>query len=197
MTESCPEGGSVRFEIPESIGARSELGQHFLRSEPIATWLVDLVAQWDPTQIVEVGAGLGTLSRITAERGHALWAIEKDQRLIRFLESRLAPFGDRVRVTTADVFTLDLSAHLLPSSVLLAVLPFDHDLATQITKYVFDVPQVACGLVVVPSTVATAAAELGTPMDGLRFETVGTVARSFFWPVPTVDLHAVTISRVR
>ncbi|MBC7267706.1 rRNA adenine N-6-methyltransferase family protein [Streptomyces albogriseolus] len=68
------------------LGVRAELGQHFLRSPDSARCLLERAAIPSGSQVLEVGAGLGTLSATIAAAGYRIWAVEKGGRLRRQLE---------------------------------------------------------------------------------------------------------------
>src|SRR5262249_45528881 len=86
--------------------------------------IVDLAQLRGDERIVEIGPGLGALSRLLAQRARELWLIEVDADLARHLS---ADFADRphVHVVTQDVLSVDFG-ELLGSgapAVLVANLP--------------------------------------------------------------------------
>ncbi|MEV6397357.1 rRNA adenine N-6-methyltransferase family protein [Streptomyces sp. NPDC051907] len=87
---------------------RPDLGQHFLRTPDAAHALLERAGIPAGADVLQVGAGLGTLSRAIAAAGHRIWAAEKDERLREHLTEQLAPFGARTRVTVDDVRRVDL-----------------------------------------------------------------------------------------
>nr|MDO8063653.1 16S rRNA (adenine(1518)-N(6)/adenine(1519)-N(6))-dimethyltransferase RsmA [Candidatus Freyrarchaeum guaymaensis]HDO81211.1 ribosomal RNA small subunit methyltransferase A [Candidatus Bathyarchaeota archaeon] len=56
--------------------------------------------------VVEVGAGLGTLTRALAEKAGKVYAIELDKRLVAILEDRLSHF-DNVEIIHGDALEVD------------------------------------------------------------------------------------------
>ncbi|MFJ7589557.1 rRNA adenine N-6-methyltransferase family protein [Streptomyces sp. NPDC097617] len=170
---------------------RGDLGQHFLRTPEAARALLERAGIPAGAHVLEVGAGLGTLSSTIAAAGHRIWAVEKDERLREHLTERLAPFGTRARVTFADVRRIDLDSGLDLGSALVSIMPFDPKLSADLIKHVFTCSRVAYGLVVVPS----ASAELLSDRADLVAEEVDGIARSSFWPPAPTVLRVLAISR--
>ncbi|HEY67836.1 MAG TPA: 16S rRNA (adenine(1518)-N(6)/adenine(1519)-N(6))-dimethyltransferase RsmA [Thermoflexia bacterium] len=82
------------------------LGQNFLVDQAALERIV-AAAELTPDDIVlEVGAGLGTLTRRLAQNAGHVVAVELDQRLIPVLRSVLADF-DNVTLVQGDILSLD------------------------------------------------------------------------------------------
>jgi 16S rRNA (adenine1518-N6/adenine1519-N6)-dimethyltransferase len=88
------------------IRPRKGLGQNFLVSDGILNRIVDAAALDPGDVVVEVGAGLGTLTRRLAQRAGCVLAIELDERLIPVLQHTLAPY-DHVEIIHGDVLALE------------------------------------------------------------------------------------------
>ncbi len=88
------------------IRARKGLGQHFLIDEEVLGFIS--TAAWiGPEDVVmEVGPGLGVLTRELARQAGRVFAIELDDNLAAILEKDLAPLGN-VTVINRDI--LDIS----------------------------------------------------------------------------------------
>jgi len=119
--------GKVRRELV-SIGRRprKRLGQHFLADPHVARRIVELARLGGDDTVVEIGAGLGALSDLLAERAAHLWLIELDPELAARLQERYAERA-RVHVVQADVLTVDFPALLRGSgpAVVVANLPYN------------------------------------------------------------------------
>jgi 16S rRNA (adenine1518-N6/adenine1519-N6)-dimethyltransferase len=91
-----------------SVRPKKALGQHFLVDENLLG-VIGRLAELDENDVVlEVGPGLGVLTRFLAERVRLVHAVELD----RDLEGRLrAALGDahNVRLTFGDALSLDLA----------------------------------------------------------------------------------------
>src|SRR5437762_3711571 len=71
--------------IPLSPAKR--LGQNFLHYQNLARWIIDEAQITPDDYVVEIGPGLGALTRLILEKGAHVLAIEKDARLADFLRT--------------------------------------------------------------------------------------------------------------
>ena len=91
------------------LWARKSWGQHFLHDPGV---LDAIVAAADPSRgrrIVEIGAGLGTLTGRLLEAGAEVWAVERDRDMCTVLRSELARFN-RWTLHEADAVKFDYGA---------------------------------------------------------------------------------------
>jgi 16S rRNA (adenine1518-N6/adenine1519-N6)-dimethyltransferase len=115
----------IRATLKEiGVSPAKALGQNFLHDQNLARWIVDQ-AQINPEDyVVEIGPGLGALTRFLLEKGAYILAIEKDVRLAKFLRSR---FGDKqLEIVNIDALKTDprvLFAH--PRVKLIGNLPYN------------------------------------------------------------------------
>jgi 16S rRNA (adenine1518-N6/adenine1519-N6)-dimethyltransferase len=107
-----------------SVRPKKALGQHFLVDENLLG-VIGRLADLDPDDIVlEVGPGLGVLTRYLARRVRHVHAVELDRELERPLRESLEGL-DNVELTRADVLALDLG-RLDPSpSKVVSNLPYN------------------------------------------------------------------------
>ncbi|MGW6027407.1 rRNA adenine N-6-methyltransferase family protein [Streptomyces sp. NPDC055099] len=189
--EPASLAGAADRYAAHGFQTRGELGQHFLRTLDAAHALLERASIPEGARVLEVGAGLGTLSSAIATAGHRIWAVEKDERLRSQLTARLALFGERARVTIADVRHLDLAAGLDCGSALVSIMPFDPELSTALIRHVFACPRVEYGFVVVPS----ASVQLLSTCTDLVVEEVDGIARVSFWPPAPTPLRVLAIGR--
>ena len=85
------------------------LGQNFL-TDPVALGrIVEAAGPGPDTLVVEVGAGVGTLTRLLAERAGRVLAVELDDRLVPILQECLADLPN-VEVLHGDILRLPPSA---------------------------------------------------------------------------------------
>jgi 16S rRNA (adenine1518-N6/adenine1519-N6)-dimethyltransferase len=68
-----------------------KLGQNFLIDGNIVRKSIELAGVSEGQRVVEIGPGLGTLSRAILESGASLWAVERDPTLAQHLRSTIAP----------------------------------------------------------------------------------------------------------
>ncbi len=92
-------------ELLESLGLRPnrKLGQNFLIDGNIVKKSLALAAVSPGESVVEIGPGLGTLTRALLHAGCRVHAVERDPHLHQFLEERLRPeFPDRLFLLKGD-----------------------------------------------------------------------------------------------
>jgi 16S rRNA (adenine1518-N6/adenine1519-N6)-dimethyltransferase len=186
-----------------SVAPKRELGQHFLVDENILG-VIGRLAELDGDDIVlEIGPGLGVLTRYLADHVARVHAVELDRSLEPKLREALAErpnvelrFGDALRV---DLSTLDPAP-----TKLVANLPYN--VATPIVAESLDgLPSVSHWTVMVQREVADRFfAPPGTKAYGavsvlvqLATERTGfhPVARTVFRPRPNVDSALVAFRR--
>jgi len=115
----------IRATLKEiGVSPVKTLGQNFLHDQNFARWIVDQAQITPADYVVEVGPGLGALTKFLLEKGAHVLAIEKDARLAKFLRSR---FGDeRLEIVGNDALKFDQRVLFAHRSVkLLANLPYN------------------------------------------------------------------------
>ncbi|MBP9869073.1 ribosomal RNA small subunit methyltransferase A [Patescibacteria group bacterium] len=85
-------------------GANKRLGQHFLIEPAALLSIVDAADIQPKDQVLEVGPGLGVLTRALLDCGAEVMAIEQDRRFIPHLES--LPGAKSLRVIHGDAATI-------------------------------------------------------------------------------------------
>jgi 16S rRNA (adenine1518-N6/adenine1519-N6)-dimethyltransferase len=79
------------------------LGQNFLVDGNIVRKSLELAQVASGDRVVEVGPGLGTLTRTLLEAGAEVWAVERDAMLARYLEEEVGPLHPgRLHLLNAD-----------------------------------------------------------------------------------------------
>jgi 16S rRNA (adenine1518-N6/adenine1519-N6)-dimethyltransferase len=112
-----------RLLATHELRPRKHLGQHFLADPNIVDRIVDVAGVDASSQVVEIGAGTGTLTRSLAATGATVVAYEIDENLRPVLEDSLA--GVDVELRFADAMKVDLDADLPPGDwIMVANLPY-------------------------------------------------------------------------
>jgi len=197
-------GPQVRRLLSENGLAPSRArGQNFV-VDPNTVRRVARLAEVGPgDRVVEIGAGLGSLSLALAATGASVTAIEIDGGLVPILREVVEPAG--VTVVEGDALRLDWSALLLGIGwVLVANLPYN--VATPLIADLLDgVPAIGRMLVMVQREVGDRlAARAGDEAYGAvsvkvaywaTATVVGRVPATVFYPVPKVESALVRIDR--
>jgi 16S rRNA (adenine1518-N6/adenine1519-N6)-dimethyltransferase len=107
-----------------SVRPKKALGQHFLVDENILR-VIGRLAELRATDVVlEVGPGLGILTRFLATRVSRVHAVELDRELEQPLHDALGE-ARNVRVAFGDVLSLDLATLVPPPSKIVSNLPYN------------------------------------------------------------------------
>jgi 16S rRNA (adenine1518-N6/adenine1519-N6)-dimethyltransferase len=107
-----------------SVVPKKALGQHFLVDENILGVIARLADLRENDVVLEVGPGLGVLTRYLAARVLLVHAVELDRSLREPLEATLGSHGN-VRLVYADALALDLGALDPQPRKLVANLPYN------------------------------------------------------------------------
>jgi 16S rRNA (adenine1518-N6/adenine1519-N6)-dimethyltransferase len=89
------------------ISAYKKFGQNFLQDEYYLDLIARAVAVGPGENLLEIGPGMGALTRRLAERGFRLTAVEIDIRLVRELQKQFGSDGP-VTVEHGDILRTDL-----------------------------------------------------------------------------------------
>ena len=81
------------------------LGQNFLHDRNLARWIIDQANLSAEDYVVEVGPGLGALTEFALAKGARVLAIEKDKRLVQFLQEKFA--NEKLDIVHADALEFD------------------------------------------------------------------------------------------
>lgn len=99
---------AIRHLLSEhGIQLKKSLGQHFLADANVLERIVEAILPVEEEAVVEVGAGIGTLTTALAPHVGRLWAVEVDPRLVPVLQDRVRPFPN-VHVLQGDFLGLEL-----------------------------------------------------------------------------------------
>lgn len=185
-----------------SLAPKRALGQNFVVDPNTVRRIARLAGVGPADRVVEIGAGLGALTRALLETGASVTAIEIDRGLAALLRDEL---GDRVKVIEGDAMALEWADVLGEGPwVLVANLPYN--VATPLIADLLDgVPAISRMLVMVQKEVAERlAAPAGSSAYGAVSVKVaywataavaGKVPATVFLPRPNVDSALVSITR--
>jgi 16S rRNA (adenine1518-N6/adenine1519-N6)-dimethyltransferase len=183
---------------------RKQLGQHFLADLNLARKIVDAVGE-PGGPVLEIGAGLGALTFLLAERGHQVQAVEVDRQLADELRGAMAPWPS-VQVIQADIRTLDLAtlAPGTPGTRLRIAGNLPYNLTSEILIQLLRAADAfsSAVLMVQDDVAERLAAEPGGKAYGSLTVTLGLafaielflrVPRQAFWPAPAVDSAVIRL----
>ncbi|MXV86285.1 MAG: 16S rRNA (adenine(1518)-N(6)/adenine(1519)-N(6))-dimethyltransferase RsmA [Acidimicrobiales bacterium] len=209
-------------ELLEQFGAapRRSLGQNFVVDPNTVRRIARLSGVGPGDRVVEIGAGLGSLTLALAETGAEVVAVETDGRLVPLLREVVSAFltgcdqsaaepdaakPNAVQIVHADARRMDWSA-LLPGSGWQVVANLPYNIATSLVLTVLDeVPAVnrllvtcqreaAERLAAVPGSGAYGAVSVRVAIHA-DAELAGAVPASVFYPRPEVESALVRVTR--
>jgi 16S rRNA (adenine1518-N6/adenine1519-N6)-dimethyltransferase len=96
------------------LKARKGLGQHFLIDETILKLIVSAADLTPDDVVLEIGPGLGVLTRELARRAGRVIAVEIDSKMAAILRQALTPLNN-VSIINGDILSIDL-ADLYPTA---------------------------------------------------------------------------------
>lgn len=177
------------------------LGQNFLVDEK-ALARVTAAANLTPDDtVLEIGPGLGSLTRYLAEAAYRVWAVEIDQDLLPALAHTLRPY-DNVRVIKSDILALDLVHAIDPPPGYKVVANIPYNITSAVIRYLLEAPERPARIVL---TVQQEVAErmVARPDDmsllavSVQFysqpQIVARLAAGAFYPRPEVDSAVVQL----
>ncbi len=173
------------------------LGQNFLISRSVLQKMVSCVGSNDT--IIEVGSGLGTLTKELAERAKRVVAVEKDKKMISILKETLKGFQN-VKVIEKDILKIPDSRlpsnykvvanlpYYISTAVIRKFLESENPPKEMILTVQKEVAQRICAKPPNMSILATAVQFYAKP------EILFSFSRSCFWPMPNVDSSVLKIT---
>lgn len=186
------------------LRAKYRFGQNFLVNQAIIDKIIQLSQLTDDDYVLEVGPGIGTLTRALLQHAHQVCSIECDAQLPRVLHETLAPWLDHWTLIQADALDVNAFPNALPNK-LISNLPYAVA-ATIVLDYFTRFPSLRSATVMVQKEVAQRmCAQPGTKAYGaytvklsLLARPVGmfSVAPSNFFPAPHVESTVIRLDRL-
>lgn len=187
------------------LAPRRDLGQNFVADPNTVRRIASLADVGPDDRVVEIGAGLGSLTVALAETGAEITAVEVDRGLVSVLRSVVRDLPN-VNVIEGDATELAWGELLAPHDDWRLVANLPYNVATPLVcDLLDDVPAVASMLVMVQREVAERfAARAGSRQYGAvsvkvaywaSAKVVATVPASVFVPRPNVESALVRIVR--
>jgi len=175
---------------------RKRLGQHFLIHESVIETILRLIDLSQEDEIVEIGPGLGFLTRRLLEVARGVWAIEVDPFLIGWI--RKSPWGSHpsLNLVHGDVLEVPLSS-ILPDHKVKLVGNLPYSISTPVLFRLFELRkhfsilvlmvqrEVAERMAASPATKSYGTLSVWCQVHGQILDTVSVSPEAFF-PRPKV-----------
>lgn len=105
---STPHLSQIQLIKKYGLKIQGHIGQHLLIDENIQKKIVDVLNPGENETILEIGPGLGALSREILMRGAKLIVIEKDENFLKVMGEEIAAFfPSRIQLIHADILKID------------------------------------------------------------------------------------------
>ena len=187
------------------LSPKKRFGQNFL-ADPHAARVIAEAATIPPGgTVLEIGAGLGALTRPLLERAARVVAVERDRDLVPILAAELGDAGEKLSIVESDALTVDWAAALaggprphalagnLPYLITGKLLERSVGLADGIDRAVFMVQaEVADRLAAAPDAEAYGALTVFV-QAAFDVQRILTVKGGAFYPRPEVDSAVVRL----
>ena len=175
---------------------KKTLGQNFLLDENIARKITDAARITAEDEILEIGPGLGALTRLLCEKARRVIAVEKDPNLIPPLTKALSRL-DNVEIVAADALKADFS-HYIKGKRLKVVANLPYSISSQILLKLIEHRKLFSLLVLMLQR--EVGARIASPPGGKTYGSISVFIQAFadvervmsvppeaFWPTPEVE----------
>lgn len=190
-----PSNGSVR--------PKKALGQHFLTDESVARRIADTLASWTGMPVLEVGPGMGVLTKYLIADGHDVKVAEIDGESIDYLNRNFPALDGRI--LNADFLQLDLT-ELYGNADFAVIGNYPYNISSQIFFHILDYRTHCrvCSGMLQREVAERLAAPAGTKARGILsvllqawydVEYLFTVPPSVFNPPPKVQSGVIIMRR--
>lgn len=112
-----------------NVRAKKHLGQHFLKDEAIASKIADTLSLKGYKNVLEIGPGMGVLTKYLLKKDIITWVVEIDTESIEYLESHYLHLSDRI--INKDFLKMDLN-ELFKGDPLAIIGNFPYNISSQI-----------------------------------------------------------------
>lgn len=175
------------------LAARKSFSQNFLADSYVVREIVDAAEVGPDDTVLEIGPGLGVMTRELVKRAGRVVAVELDRKIAELLP-RLVSVPDRLSVIQGDVLDFDPSAAMPEGYVVVANLPY-HITSPALRHFLTTAHRPRRMVVMVQKEVAERIAAKPGDMSLLavmvqvyaRVEMIRTVPADLFFPAPKVD----------
>ncbi|MCL4150174.1 UNVERIFIED_CONTAM: hypothetical protein GTU68_008460, partial [Idotea baltica] len=126
-----------------AVKPKKHLGQHFLTDESIANQIADALALTGDEIILEVGPGMGVLTKYLLQRPQQLHVVEIDRESIQYLKQHFSELTDRI--ISEDFLKLNLAERFKDEQIAI-IGNFPYNISTQIVFKALEYKEQVVGL---------------------------------------------------
>jgi 16S rRNA (adenine1518-N6/adenine1519-N6)-dimethyltransferase len=179
---------------------KKSLGQNFLFDENVLARIVASASLSPLKPVLEIGPGLGSLTRLLAQTAASVTAVELDNRFIPILQTELA-FFDNVRLIHGDILKQNIDDLFDQPYKVVANVPYY--ITGAILRHLFSAKQKpTCLVMTVQKEVGERLTAVPPKMSLLAVssqlyghaEIISTIKAGAFWPRPDVDSAVIRLT---
>lgn len=194
---------TIKLLKERGISLSQEAGQHLLLNTSILSRICDVAELGRDDDVLEIGAGIGNLTRVIAARARKVLAVEIDERFLPLLKRNLSPFPNAI-IHIGDFLKLgeeEIKRHLstpfkivsnIPFSITAPILQWIVELKNALSLVVITVQkEVADKLLPPPNRYATPLSLYLTYHFRILRKFI--IPRKAFFPPPEVDARVIKL----
>lgn len=190
----------------DKVKPKKALGQHFLTDLSIAQRIASTLDDFKGTPTIEVGPGMGVLTRFLIESGHDVKVAEIDGESIAYLREHFPALAAENRIIDCDFLKTDLAAVFTGAERICVIGNYPYNISSQIFFHVLDYKDmvVCCSGMLQREVAERLAAPAGTKARGILsvllqawydVEYLFTVDEGVFNPPPKVKSGVIKMTR--
>ena len=187
----------------DKVKPKKALGQHFLTDLSVAGRIAATLSDYVGVPVIEVGPGMGVLTRFLLDGGHDLTVVELDRESVEYLQANFPQLHGRI--VEADFLRLDL-AELTRGMDFCVIGNYPYNLSSQIFFHILDYKDMVpcCSGMLQREVAERLAAPEGTKARGIlsvllqlwyRVDYLFTVSENVFNPPPKVKSGVIKLVR--
>ncbi|MDR0748268.1 MAG: 16S rRNA (adenine(1518)-N(6)/adenine(1519)-N(6))-dimethyltransferase RsmA [Tannerellaceae bacterium] len=188
--------------MTRTVRPKKALGQHFLKDMQIAERIANTLSEYNGMPVLEIGPGMGILTRFLLEAGHNLTVVELDLESVAYLEKYFPELEGRI--ITGDFLQLNLLRIFPPSFCVIGNYPYNisSQIFFKVLEYKDHIP--CCSGMLQKEVAERLAAGPGSKTYGILsvllqawydVEYLFTVSEQAFNPPPKVKSGVIRIKR--
>ena len=112
-----------------SVKPKKYLGQHFLKDENIAKKIADTLSEIDYDTVLEIGPGMGVLTKYLLEKKYTTYVIEIDKESVAYLKAHYLNLSERI--ISENFLKIEISDYFQNKSIAI-IGNFPYNISTQI-----------------------------------------------------------------
>lgn len=189
----------------KKVKPKKSLGQHFLTDLSIARRIASTLDAYTGLPVVEVGPGMGVLTRQLIDAGHDVTVVEIDKESIGYLHDNFPELPGE-RILDADFLKFDLDKVVPDEEKICVIGNYPYNISSQIFFHVLDYKDrvVCCSGMLQREVAERLAAREGTRTRGILsvllqlwydVEYLFTVDENVFNPPPKVKSGVIRMTR--